>query len=241
MYYKIIYTKSEFWKGNDRKDQLHKKSSNFFGVGGKGVGVNLIRQENRRNVSLPFLVPSREKAVGTQGQVERRLFFHRLEAPWCWTDAKTHLSLWSWLTHRLRTTRSFSLEEGETCLEQLGFELHGLTYIYTDYFFFFPTVNTLVLWDQRLVDSMDVQPGIWRNQGWGGPTINDTWISGCARVTAPRVNCTYVHRFAFQCPCSSALWISWLCPLPIGGFLQLSGNMAITIPSIHTYNSCCRN
>lgn len=108
-------------------------------------------------------------------------------------------------------------------------------------FFFFPTVNTLVLWDQRLVDSMDVQPGIWRNQGWGGPTINDTWISGCARVTAPRVNCTYVHRFAFQCPCSSALWISWLCPLPIGGFLQLSGNMAITIPSIHTYNSCCRN
>lgn len=112
----------------------------FFGVGGKGVGVNLIRQENRRNVSLPFLVPSREKAVGTQGQGKRRLFFHRLEAPWCWTNAKTHLSLWSWLTHRLRTTRSFSLEEGETCLEQLGFKLHGSTYTQT-FFFFFPNTK----------------------------------------------------------------------------------------------------
>ena len=135
---------------------------------------------------------AREKAVGVKGHVKGRLFFHCSEAQWCWTDAKIQLSLWS-STHKL-TTRPFSLCGGEATLEQIRFELCGSTYMWI----FFSTVNTTVLHDQRLVESMNVEQGIQRNQGWG-PTINYTQIFDCAegRCSSPlccsRVNCIYIH------------------------------------------------
>ena len=86
--------------------------------------------------------------------------------------------------------QAFSLCLGVCCLaspSELTLEQHGFrlvqVHLYTD--IFFQIVNTEVLHSPWLVESEVVEPLIWRNRGYPGPTVSYMRILNCRKGWCP--------------------------------------------------------